>query len=705
MAEFFNRELSWIEFNRRVLWQGIDPINPPLERLKFLSIVSANFDEFFMVRVATVRRQMRKGDHVHCPSGMAPSTQLEEIEKRVRDIIAKQYDYFNNVLLTELAKNRLNYRDSNSYSESQTIFIKDIFNRDIFHTLTPVRIEEGNDFPFTTSLRLHVLFELVPLKPENEKTGPLYTMVQIPPSLDRIWWLPAEEKNSCFTLLEDIIVSNGAKLFPGYAIKEYLLFRVTRDADLSVDEERDEDYLEAMEEVIVNRQYSYPIRLEISRHSEKLKNLILNRLAIDSSWVYLITGPLDLKGIMDLAFTKGFDELRYEDWKPQPTPAIEEDMSIWENLKHQDILLHHPYESFTPVVDLINKAADDPDVIAIKMTLYRTSGDSPIIKALGKAAKNGKQVTAVVELKARFDEERNIHWAYQLERAGVIVVYGIAHLKVHSKSTLIVRREPEGVRRYVHLGTGNYNDSTAKLYTDFGFLTTNEKITFDTVLFFNAITGYSSIPNLQKLVMAPSNLKTRLLSLIEREIEKNLPDAPGRIMAKMNSLADPQVIEALYRASNAGIQITLNVRGICMLVPGVSGLSKNISVVSIIDRYLEHSRIFYFHNGGQTEVFLSSADWMPRNLERRVELMFPIENPTLKQRLIESLNVYFSDNSKASVLQSDGSYKRRTPEKGKKRVRAQEYFHEKAVQHAKISAVSPKKEFIVRRAPPEMQSR
>lgn len=699
MSEFFNRELSWIEFNRRVLWQGIDSSNPPLERLKFLSIVSSNFDEFFMVRVATVRRQMRKGDHIHCPSGMAPSAQLDEIENRVRDITTKQYDCFNNVVLKDLAEKGLIYRGTDNYSESQTLFIKDLFNRDIFHTLTPVRIEKGREFPFTNSLRLHVLFELSPVKKENGPPNPYYTLVQIPPSLERIWWLPAEERNSCFTLVEDIIVSNGAKLFPGYTIKEYCLFRVTRDADLSVDEERDEDYLEAMEEVIVNRQYSYPVRLEISGHSPKLKELLLSRLSLDPSCVYLIKGPLDLKGIMSLSFVKGFDHLRFEDWKPQLSPAIQEDMTIWENLKRQDILLHHPYESFDTVIDLINKAADDPEVIAIKMTLYRTSGDSPIIKALGKAAKNGKQVTAVVELKARFDEERNINWAYQLERAGVIVVYGIAHLKIHSKATLIIRREPEGVRRYVHLGTGNYNDSTAKIYTDFGFLTAKDDITFETVLFFNAITGYSSIPNLQKIVMSPSNLKTRLLSLIEREIEKNLPDAPGRIMAKINSLADPDIIEALYRASNAGIQITLNVRGICMLVPGVSGLSSNITVVSIIDRYLEHSRIFYFHNGGQTEMFLSSADWMPRNLERRVELMFPIENQNLKQRLVKSLNVYFSDNVKASILQRDGSYKRRTQEKGRKRVRAQEYFHEKAVENAKVSAVSPKKEFIVRRTP------
>ncbi len=696
---FFNRELSWIEFNRRVLDEALNKSNPFIERLKFISIVSSNFDEFFMVRVATLKRRYRRSNRVRCPSGLSPSEVLQKIEKKIRGIVERQHDCLENEIFPGLKQHGLIYVPADKYTQPQKRTADSIFEEELYLTLTPVRVEE--QFPFTNNLCLHVLFKLIPATPKEDEPGPFYSIVQIPPSLSRYRWLPEEDGTFCFTFIEDIITSNAEKLYPGYRVAEYLLFRVTRDADLSVDEERDEDFVEAMEEVLINRQRSLPVRLEMSSHSSELQDKLKTDLSMAEQDIYIVPEHLDLRSIMDFCAVSDFKNLKNEEWKPCYPADIEEDHTMWDTLKRKDILLHHPYESFDPVVNLVNTAAEDPAVLAIKMTLYRTSGDSPIIKALKKAAENGKQVAVIVELKARFDEEQNIGWAEELELAGAIVIYGIAHLKVHAKALMIIRKEREGVKRYIHLGTGNYNDKTAKLYTDFGFLTTREGISYETAQFFNTITGYSSSPNLSKLVMAPTGLKRKLLTLINREAERSTTSTPGSIIAKMNSLADQDVIRALYRASQQGVSIALNVRGACMLVPGIKGVSENITVTSIIDRYLEHSRIFYFYNLGEEDIYLSSADWMTRNLEKRVELMFPIEDKKLKERLLNALHTFLSDTVKGWLLYSDGSYKRKGQNKNEKSIRAQELFYTGALQADRASRMSPKRDFNVRRNSPK----
>jgi polyphosphate kinase len=695
---FFNRDLSWLEFNHRVLSEGLDPSVPLLERMKFLSITSSNFDEFFMVRVATLKRAVRHGDTVTCPSGLRPSEQLEEIDSRVRSIVEQQYSCLKKELIPSLRKAGVIYAPPEEWNRQQIRAIGDLFKEEIFPVISPVRISEEEPFPFICGLRLHILFSLKRPGEAEEK----FSLVQIPESQQRVIFIPDPGSSKIFTLLDDIILYMAEHLFPGYEISEAAIFRITRDADMGVDEQRDEDFVEAMEEIIQSRRTSRVVRLEISTRSDNLRNLIIEKLEIDRKDIYSIDGPLDMKSLMDLAMTQSDKRLHDPEWQSYRPADIDEDENLWDALQERDILLHHPYESFDILVQLLQMASQDPRVLSIKMTLYRTSGTSPIVKSLKEAAANGKHVTAVVELKARFDEERNIRWAEELERSGVIVVYGIAHLKIHAKALMIVRREEDRIRRYVHLGTGNYNDSTAKLYTDMGLLTSNEEISQDIALVFNAITGYSNIPELRKLVMAPITLKRRLLNLIEREASRSSKDSPGLIRAKMNSLADSEIIKALYKASREGVRIELNVRGICMLVPGIKNVSENISVVSIIDRYLEHTRLFHFQNGGNEEYYLSSADWMPRNLERRVELMFPVTQESHKQRLSEVLSIYFSSNTKSHRLMSDGEYKRLEPESGEEALRAQEEFHRMAYRKAEAVPVSPRREFTVRRKPPKI---
>jgi polyphosphate kinase len=682
-----------------VLEEGLRPEKPLLERLKFMSIASSNFDEFFMVRVASTKRQLRTGNTVRCPSGISPRELLRRITEETQEIVYEQYHCLTEQIFPGLERNNLFLLPPARFKTLQLKFTQDFYQEEVFPVLTPVRVRDHDRFPFIANMRLHIAFALESVADEGASSMET-AIVQVPPVIDRVVWLPDVDGSASFALLEDVILANAASLFPGYTIKETLLFRVTRDADLSVDEERDEDFLEAMEEVIERRQRSFPVRLETQGDSEWLVDVLADRLGLSNSDIYSVPGPMDMAGLMDLAFVAGFDHLRDEEWKPRTPPPFQEDASVWEVLRRQDVLLHHPYEAFDVVVRIVEQAAIDPAVLAIKMTLYRTSGNSPIVRALSRAAEAGKQVTALVELKARFDEERNIGWAQQLERSGVIVVYGIAELKVHAKALLVIRREEEGVVRYVHLGTGNYNDKTARLYTDMGMLTTRDDITFETALFFNAITGYSTIPNLRRLIMAPIALKERLLELIERETQKHSTAQPGLIRAKLNSLADPDVVAALYRASQSGVRVHLNVRGICMLIPGVPSLSDTIHVVSIVDRFLEHTRIIHFRNGGMDELYLSSADWMGRNLERRVELMFPVDQEDLRGRLIETLDIYFRDNSNAQVLDQNGVYHRRSPESGEPRVRAQEVFYERAVERSENVRVSPRREFTVRRRPP-----
>jgi polyphosphate kinase len=706
--QFFNRELSWIEFNRRVLAEGLDQSNPLLERLRFLSIVSSNFDEFFMVRVAGLKRQLAEGNFTPDVAGMSPREQLRAISERVREVTEAKYDCLLNDILPKLEDEGLVFRRPQDLSGAQKKYLREVFEREIFPVLTPVRQDQETDpIPYSGNMRLHAAFLLEP-DPDAEprlldeidgsEAGSHLAVVQLPPSLDRIIYVPDSDV-VIFTLLEFVVQMYADHLFPGYRIVEDAMFRVVRDADMSVNEERDEDFVEAMEQVLEHRQTSQAVRLSINKGEGRLAEILREGLALEEDEVYQKPDPLDLGSLVGLAGLDGFEHLRNHRWAPLPNRHFADDDEVWDVLKRRDVLLHHPYESVDPVIEMLQQAARDPSVLAIKMTLYRTSGDSPIVYALEEAAENGKQVMALVELKARFDERRNIEWAERLQRAGAIVVYGIARLKVHAKALMVIRRETRGIQRYVHMGTGNYNDRTAKLYGDFGLMTSRDELAYEVGLFFNAVTGYSAIPALNKLAMAPMGLKPRIIQLIEREAMRSSAEEPGFIMVKINSLADPDVITALYKASGQGVRIELNVRGICMLVPGVPGMSENISVVSIVDRFLEHARAFVFHNGGNEEVYLSSADWMPRNLERRVELLFPVEEPDLKREVKNVLRAYFDDNVKAHELQSDGSFRRKTPGPGEKPLRAQEYLYTQTRAIADTAEPANRKEFDVRREP------
>ncbi|MEX2443395.1 MAG: polyphosphate kinase 1 [Alkalispirochaeta sp.] len=732
---YINRELSWIEFNGRVLSEAENAQVPLLERLKFLSIVASNFDEFFMVRVATVKRQHTLNKASTCPTGMSPKDQLTAIRARVTELSERTYRVLLDDIFPALAENRLVRVRRDEWDSEQQSFVKRFFRERVFPVLTPVRAMEGDSLSAVGNLRLHAAFLLEP-SPEAraesvglaaasaisetttpadaERTDgrttsdePLMAIVQVPPSLERVVYLPTTDADVvAFTFLEQVILSEAYQLFPGFSVTEQCLFRVTRDADFGVDEERDEDFVEAMEQVIETRDRSDVVRLNINRGSQRLRRILTDALLLEEDEVYESADPLELRNLMDVVSIDGFAELRDPPWKSMPSPWVEEDEAIWDSIRKRDILLHHPYESFDPVVRMVQEAADDPQTLAIKMTLYRTSGNSPIIKALERAAENGKQVSVLVELKARFDEERNIGWAQRLERAGVIVVYGIARLKVHAKAMLIIRRERHGVRRYVHLGTGNYNDKTAKLYTDLGLMSCDDTLCYEVGRFFNAITGYSVIPGLQKLAMAPVGMKRRIIELIRREASRAQGGGSGLIIAKMNSLADPEVIDVLYEASRAGVEIRLNVRGICMLVPGIAGVSETISVVSVVDRYLEHSRAFYFENGGSAEVYLASADWMPRNLEKRVELMFPVENPDIRRRLRRILDLFFQDDTKAHRLLSDGTWHRIDAGADGaaavgEAVRAQEAAYRRIRDRLSGDEPQNRQEFKVRRKPPK----
>jgi polyphosphate kinase len=710
---YFNRDISWIDFNNRVLEEGLRRDRPPLDRFRFLSILSSNFDEFFMVRVAAMKRAFRAGAGPD-PSGLSPGQQLKAAAEKVRAIIRRQYECLGNEIFPALAQGGLELVRPDTYSISQMDYLESFFMREIYPVLTPLRVEE-EALPSIGNFALYAAFLLSPEKDEAGEGGDEHvSIIQLPLVLDRIIWLPPssgapssfeEGAKTRWALLDDVILTWGAYLFPGFRVRESMLFKVNRDADFSVDEKRDEDFIEAMEEVILGRESSRAVRMVYSAGSRRLRDLLARRLELEEQDLYEIEGgPLDLRTLSDLVSVRGFESLKGRTWKNYPGGIVNEDEPLWDRLCQGDVLVHLPYQSFDPVVRFFRDAAQDPQVISIKTALYRTSGNSPIIKALEEAALNGKHVTAVVELKARFDEERNISWANRLEKAGVIVVYGLARLKVHAKISMVIRREKGGIRRYIHLSTGNYNDKTAKQYEDLGLFTAHEDIAFDASLFFNMITGYSMIQPMRKLVIAPTSLKRRLIELIDREAKRSSQEYPGRIMAKLNALADPEVIDALYRASQAGVKISLAIRGICMLVPEVPGLSENIRVLSIVDHYLEHSRIYYFANGGAEEFFLSSADWMPRNLERRVELMFPILQEDIRQRLFNILEAYFRDTSHARLLGRDGVWKPLEPPPGEEPFRVQEYLLSLAAK-ASENPWTPKQEFIIRRGPREEGNR
>ncbi|AEF86062.1 polyphosphate kinase [Treponema primitia ZAS-2] len=709
-AHFFNRDLSWIDFNGRVLEEGLRQDLPPLDRFWYFSIFSSNFDGFFMVRVAAMKQALRAGAGPD-PSGLRPEEQLSKTAEKTRSMILRQYDCLQNELFPLLAREGLELVRPDTYSITQMDYLESYFLGQVYPILTPLRIEADEKLPFISGNDLNVAFLMEPEQADGEAEDHI-AIIQLPHALDRIIWLPRDTSTdsspdglpdsvsrTCWALLEDLVLTWGAYLFPGYRVKETMLFRINRDADFSVDEKRDEDFIEAMEEVIEGRTHSPVVRMTFSSGSHRLRDELARRLGLEEQDLYEIDGPLDLGSLMDLASARDFDSLRSKAWKVYPSAAFNEEESLWDRISQRDVMLHLPYESFDPVVRFFQDAATDPQVISIKTALYRTSGNSPVIKALEQAALNGKHVTAVVELKARFDEERNISWANRLEKAGVIVVYGLARLKVHAKISMIIRREKEGIKRYVHLSTGNYNDKTARQYDDLGLFTSREEIALDASIFFNMITGYSVISSMRKLVIAPTSLKRRVLELIDRETKRSNQEHPGKIIAKLNALADTDVVEALYRASQAGVKIVLVVRGICTLIPGVPGLSENIRVISIIGHYLEHSRIYYFSNGGAEEYYLASADWMPRNLERRVELMFPVLQEDIKVRLRKILDSYCRDNQQARELKSDASWRHLAPAQGEDLVSAQEHFLAAAAK-AGGNFWTPRNEFVVRRGAP-----
>lgn len=663
-----------------------------------------------MVRVASLKAQARANAEKKDISGISVSDQLTQISHRIHELVSMQYDCLLNHLLPGLAREGLLYVPPSSYSPEQERYLNSFFMSEVFPLLTPLRTGSQGVFPSIGNLRLHAAFMLkrklsAPTgsitsfleKTDQKKLRETIAIVQIPASIPRIVWLPSEQENRCFTLIDDVVRTFGGGLFPGFSIEESLLFKLTRAADSTVDEDRDTDFIAAIEEVLVSRLYSVPVRLMCTGDSLSILEYLKTGMHLKDTDVYPVSGPLDLPTLVELSNAEGFDHVRNPVWKNFWPVDLPLDTPFWNELKRRDVLLHVPYHSWEPILRFINDAADDASVLAIKMTLYRTSGDSPVIHALARAARSGKHVTVFVEIKARFDEARNISWAQRLEEVGVIVVYGIARLKVHAKVLLVVRREREGIRRYIHLSTGNYNDKTARFYADMSIFTANEEIANDVTLFFNMISGCSAVLEMKRLIMAPINLKSELLSLIDREISRTTAENPGRIIAKMNSLGDSEIIDALYRASNAGVQIDLNIRGLCVLVPGVEGMSENITVVSVVDRFLEHARIVWFQNGGADELYLSSADWLPRNLERRIELMFPVLAENLKKSVLDVLRIYFEDNTNAHYLLSDGVWERRQPAVGEKEIRSQLSLHIAEKQKVKLFAQVPQKEFNVRR--------
>lgn len=676
---YINRELSWIGFNERVLEEAWDKTNPVLERAKFLAITGSNMDEFFMVRVSGLWDQLDAGYTKKDASGMTPREQLTAISKKVHEIVAKQNNCLMRSILPELKKEGIEFLEYGELDKEQKKHVKEYFNSTLFPILTPMAIDQSRPFPLLPNKSITVITRL-----QSKEGEELFAVVQVPTVVPRIIALPSPEGKKQFIMCEDVIKEQIHKLFEGYEVKNSQCFRITRNADLTIDEEDTEDLLVEIEKSIKKRKWGAPVRLEIEKSTEKdLKDFLEKVLELEDEEIYEITGYIDVTVWMKFSSLESYDRLRDEPLYPQPVADfIERD--IFEVIREKDVLVHHPYQSFDCVVRYVRTAANDPQVLAIKQTLYRVSGNSPIVAALIQAAENGKQVTVLVELKARFDEENNIIWAKKLEKAGCHVIYGLVGLKTHCKICLVVRREEDGIRRYVHMATGNYNDSTAKLYTDFGFFTSRETFGTDVSALFNVLTGYSLPPKWKKISVAPTSLRQTFLQWIESETEIAKHGREAAITAKMNSLVDPDIIKALYKASCAGVKINLIVRGTCCLKSGIKGISENIHVISIVGRFLEHSRIFYFHNDGAEKIFLSSADWMPRNLDRRVETAFPIEEEELKERIKKMLALSLSDTVKARIQQPDGSYER-VDKRGKESIHSQMIFHELAEKKFKKS--------------------
>ncbi|NHZ73592.1 MAG: polyphosphate kinase 1, partial [Nitrospirae bacterium] len=662
---YFNRELSWLQFNERVLQQALDERHPLLERLKFLAIFASNLDEFFMLRVSGLRRQLEGGALEAPPDGMSPGEQLKAIRSELEPALDRAEECCNGDLVTKLRKVGVHVLAYEELKSKQKKMLRKHFKQEIFPVLTPLAFDPGHPFPHISNLSLNLAVVI-----SDPGRGEKFARVKVPHMFPRFVQVPCEDKaeryeelglviteSTNFVLLEDVIAANLDTLFPGMEIEAAYPFRVTRDADVEIEEDEASDLLSAMEVVVGQRHFGSVVRLELdARMPTRVRDILVDNLGLAPYQVYAANGPLGHADLWDL--TKlDLPDLKDPPFKPAEPKDLRGEESIFSILKRRSVLLYHPYDSFRPVVDFVRAAAADTDVLAIKQTLYRVGPNSPIVQALRQARENGKQVSVLVELKARFDEENNIVWARSLEKAGVHVVYGLVGLKTHAKMCLVVRRESDGLKRYVHLGTGNYNPVTARVYTDLGYLTTDPEIAADVSHLFNALTGYSREDDYRKLLVAPGRMRQQILERIEREIACHRQDGNGHLVFKINALVDKACIRGLYEASIAGVRVDLQVRGICCLRPGVKRVSENITVTSIVGRFLEHSRIFYFRNGGEEEILLGSADLMPRNLSGRVETLFPVEDERLKSALRdEILELHLRDNVQSYRLMSDGSY-------------------------------------------------
>jgi len=682
-AHFLSRELSWLEFNQRVLDEALDPANPLLERVKFFTITSSNLDEFFEVRVAGFKQQIESDVVERGVDGKTASETLRAIRKRVRTMIDQQYRCWREELVPALAKNGIDLIEYEKLDETDRHWVEQYYRANVRPVLTPLGIDPSHPFPQLLNKSLNIVVQL-DIEREGETERRL-AVVQVPRVLPRLVRLPREDDKPDFIYLGGLIGHYLADLFPGTKILGFWHFRVTRNGELYIDEEDIGNLLKAVENELHNRRKGAAVRLEVEAGCPaEIYQYLLETLELTEEDLYIVDGPLNPVRLMAIYAGDHSPELRDKPFVAPTAPAFRGVNDLFTVIRQRDVLVHHPYESFGSVVDFLEQAASDPNVLAIKQTLYRTGGDPRIVGALMDAVKNGKQVTAVTELKARFDEANNIQWARKLEEAGVHVVYGIVHHKVHSKVALVVRRDEDGLRRYVHLGTGNYNPSTARLYTDLSLFTAQPDFGEDATNFFNLLTGISHFQGAKKLIISPFATHEKIMALIKHERENAVAKKPARIIAKMNSLVDREVIEALYGASQAGVKIDLIVRGICCLRPGVEGISENITVRSIVGRFLEHSRIFYFENGGTPKVFVGSADWMPRNFFRRIEVVFPVEDPTLRDRIINQiLAAQLADNVKASLLASDGSYRRSAVKKDEEARSSQAEFMAMALGEAK----------------------
>lgn len=687
-----NRELSWISFDERVLSEARDKNIPLFERLKFLSITASNLDEFYMIRVASLKDMVHTQYNKPDIAGMTPKEQLKAISASTHNLVAQQYRTYNRSLVPSLKHICLHIVGSHEeLTKEQAAYVDEYFEENVYPVLTPMAMDSSRPFPLIRNKTLNIgaLISKKAEKPAKEgKKGGAgkeleFATVQVPAVLPRIVQLPAGENGEhSVILLEEIIERNIGKLFLSYDVVCAHPYRIMRNADLTIDEDEAADLLIEIQKQLKKRQWGEVIRLEVEDKIDKrLLKTLKTEFNIKDDDLFFIPGPLDLTFLMKMYGLEGYDAYKVPKYIPAPVPELQNEDDIFTNIRKRDILLHHPYMSFDPVVDFVRQAARDPEVLAIKQTLYRVSGNSPIIAALAQAAENGKQVSVLVELKARFDEENNIVWAKMLEKAGCHVIYGLLGLKVHSKITLVVRREEEGIRRYVHLGTGNYNDSTAKQYTDCGILTCDAKIGEDATAVFNMLSGYSEPSTWNKLVVAPIWMRNRFLHMIRMEEEHARNGQEARIVAKINSLCDQEIIAALYSASAAGVKIDLIVRGICCLITGIPGVSENITVRSIVGNFLEHARIFYFYSNGNEEVYMGSADWMPRNLDKRVEIVFPVEDPQIKREVMNILKVQMDDNMKAHVLQPDGAYLK-PDRRGRAPICAQDFFCREAQERA-----------------------